>query len=323
MMRYKILDAHADTMGKILEKGERFADNTGEVRPDRMRQYEGYVQVFAAWVDAAKPNPTAQGMEIADVFYRETKKNGITVIRDGKSLADTLENGRLGAILALEDGAALAGSLGVLRMLYALGFRIITLCWNGENELGDGAVNSRGRGLKTFGKKAVKEMEGLGMVVDVSHLSEKGFWDVAEITEHPFIASHSNAKAICDHPRNLSDEQIREIAKCGGTVGVNLYPAFLTPRGEADVTDVIRHIEHILAVGGENAVGIGTDFDGISSLTRGLEHPGLLGNLLDTLRGLGYGDTLLKKLAYGNFARVFSACMPISCRNVSGDNPLP
>ncbi len=320
-MGYKILDAHADTMGKILKRGERFAENSGEVRPDRMRQYDGYVQVFAAWVDATKPNPTAQALEIADVFYRETEENEITVIKNGRTLENVLKNGKMGAILALEDGAALGGSLGVLRMLYALGFRIITLCWNGENELGDGAADSRGRGLTPFGKEAVKEMEGLGMVVDVSHLSEKGFWDAMEITKKPIIASHSNARAICAHPRNLSDEQIREIAKCGGAVGVNLYPAFLTPRDEADVTDVIRHIEHILAIGGEDVLGFGTDFDGISSLTRGLAHPGHLGDFLDALARIGYGDTLLKKLAYGNFARVFGMCMSNSCRNEPCDIP--
>lgn len=308
-VNYKIFDAHCDTLTELLEKNETLSENSGMVRLDMLKGYSGFVQVFAAWIDAEKGNPLLNAIELADKFYEETENNGICVIKDAKTLEETVAKGGIGAILAIEDGIALCGSLRVLNMLYRLGFRLITLTWNGENELGCGAVASSGDGLTDFGKKAVLKMNELGMVVDCSHLSERGFWDLAEISKKPFLASHSNAKRICDHPRNLTDEQIITLIKTGGVMGINLYPEFLNGTQNACVKDVIRHIEHVLSLGGENSLGIGTDFDGIPTTPEGIENTAKLHVLFDEMRKIGYSEDLIEKITYKNFTKVFSECL--------------
>ena len=176
--------------------------------------------------------------------------------------------GKIAAFLSIEGGEALAGSLGVLRMLYKVGVRSLTLTWNGRNELGDG-VGASGKGLTAFGRAVVREMNDLGMLVDVSHLSERGFWDAMKVSTQPLIASHANCRALCDHPRNLTDAQIRAVAGQGGVIGVTFVPDFLG--GETpSVDNVLDHIDHMIAVGGEDCVGLGSDFDGTKELPAGL-----------------------------------------------------
>ncbi|MBQ7036897.1 MAG: dipeptidase [Clostridia bacterium] len=305
-MTFKVFDAHCDTLTN-LSKNERLENFGGMVSGEMLRAYPAYVQVFAAYLNAEYENPLARAMEIADVFYRETAKCGMVPILNGETLSKTIEEGGVGAILSMEDGRGLCGSLSVLRMLYRLGFRLITLTWNGENELGQGAVGSEGKGLTPFGKEVVSEMNRLGMMVDVSHLSERGFWDTMEITKKPTIASHSNAKAICDHPRNLSDEQIRALIKNGGGIGINFYTVFLNGTEKAEISDVIRHIEHILSLGGADALGLGSDFDGIGTAPEGLGTARGMQLLFDALARLGYKEELIEKIAYKNFVRIFKS----------------
>lgn len=306
MMAYKVFDAHADTLLTLTEK-DALENFGGMVNGEMLRTFPGYIQVFAAFASEKYKNPLARAVEIADIFYRETEKCGMVQILGGEALDRTIEEGGVGAILSMEDGRGLCGSLSALRMLYRLGFRLITLTWNGENELGQGAVGSEGKGLTPFGKEVVSEMNRLGMMVDVSHLSEKGFWDTIEISKKPIIASHSNAKAICDHPRNLSDEQIRALIKNGGGIGINFYTVFLNGTEKADITDVIRHIEHMLSLGGEDALGLGSDFDGIGTAPEGLGTARGMHLLFDALARLGYKEELIEKIAYKNFVRIFKS----------------
>ena len=308
-MDYKIFDAHCDTLSELLQKGESLKENTGMVNTEMLKKYNGFVQVFAAWIDEKKENPLKQALELNDKFYEETNANKITVIKDKKTLDDVIGKNQTGAILAIEDGRAICGSLRVLNVLHTLGFRLITLTWNGENELGHGAIGSNGGGLTDFGKDVVRKMNELGMVVDISHLSEKGFWDVIEISKKPIIASHSNAKAVCGHPRNLTDEQIKALIKTGGAMGINIYPEFLNNTNEAEVKDVICHIEHILSLGGEDILGIGTDFDGVPCVPKNLENTGSLYNLFEEMKKIGYTEELIEKITYKNMVRVFSECL--------------
>lgn len=308
-MNHKVFDAHCDTLTELLKKNESLGDNSGMINSKMLKAYSGYIQLFAAWINQNEGNPLAQALRVADKFHDEIPKNGFVAVKDAETLRAVIEKDGYGAILTLEDGVALCGDIGILNMLYKLGFRSITLTWNGSNELGFGALGSDGGGLTAFGKSVVKRMNELGMVVDVSHLSERGFWDVAEISEKPFIASHSNAKTICDHPRNLTDEQLRELIRVGGAVGINLYNVFLNGTKKASMTDVIKHIEHILSLGGEDILGIGTDYDGIDATPKGLEDASKLHKLFDELQKLGYSDGLIEKIAYKNFARVFAECL--------------
>ncbi len=303
-MNYKIFDAHCDTLTALTES-ETLSENSRMVRLDMFKKYSGFVQCFAAWINTKEGNLLRQALEVAARFYEETEKNDITPIFSANDLDSVIKNDKNGAILTLEDGAALQGSISVLNMLYKLGFRSLTLTWNGRNELGDGAVGGKNKGLTDFGKKVIGQMNELGMVVDVSHLSERGFWDVAELSSKPFIASHSNAKKICNHPRNLSDEQIMMIIKKGGAVGINLYSVFLNGTNNAFITDVIRHIEHIISLGGENFIGLGTDFDGMDYAAKGIENAEELYKLFNELQKLGYSDDIISKLSYKNFCRVY------------------
>ena len=307
---YRIFDAHCDTLNKLMEKGENLTSSTGMVSAPMMKAYPGYIQIFAAWVDRSKTdNPLLSALTLSDSFHREISQNGIKHIDSKKSLGDVLENGGYGAILSLENGVALCGKVEMTDVLYRLGFRVITLTWNGSNELGDGAVGSPQGGLTAFGKEVVERMNSLGMVIDVSHLSEKGFYDVADISKMPFTASHSNTQKYCSHPRNLSDEQIKTIIDTNGVIGINLYSEFLSDTGEANISDVVKHIEHILSLGGENNIGIGTDFDGISKSAKGLENIACLKNLVTELERLGYSTEIIEKFTHRNFENLFYTCL--------------
>ncbi len=303
----RIFDAHCDTLCEILEKGESLENSSGMVSAPMIREYKSYIQVFAAWVDGKYP--LMQAIMLRDKFMTETKNSSLKIIDSSDALEDIRSNGGYGAILSLENGSALCGNIEMVDVLYRLGFRLITLTWNGSNELGFGAVDSLRDSLTPFGKEVVKRMNALGMVIDVSHLSEKGFWDVAECSEMPFVASHSNAKAICNHPRNLADEQIKEIISQRGVIGINLYDSFLSDDGNSDINKVIEHIEHIMSLGGENSIGIGTDFDGIPKSAKGLENVSCLKKIADELLLLGYSEEQIDKIMYCNFERLFVECL--------------
>jgi membrane dipeptidase len=159
--------------------------------------------------------------------------------------------------------------------------------------------------LTALGRETLAEMERLGMIVDVSHLSERTFWDVMEATNSPIVATHSNAYSACKHPRNLTDDQIRVIAESGGFIGLNFCPDFLRLGGEASMRDVVRHARHIAEVGGTRVLAVGSDFDGIYNTPKGLEHIGKMGKLATALGRAGFGDAEVEAIANRNFLRVF------------------
>jgi len=207
-------------------------------------------------------------------------------------------------MLAVEGGSALNGQLSRIRELACKGVWLATLTWNGKNELGCGVRCKEDTGLTAFGVAAVAEMQRVGMTVDVSHLSDRGFWQVAEITTQPFIASHSNARAICPNKRNLTDDQFKAIVARSGLVGLNFYPAFLTERKPARLADILPHLEHFLSLGGENTVALGSDFDG-APMPVDLPDMAALPTLWDFLSRKNYAASLLEKLFFGNAVAFF------------------
>lgn len=292
-------DAHCDTISRILDKKQSLLENDGHVDLKRLNSQGCFIQLYAAWIDPAyEPcGSLTRFIDIADKFYTETEKNGVRVI---KNAAD-VDLG--GAVLSVEGGSALCGRLSVLRMLYKIGVRAITLTWNGRNEIADGIGEGQNAGgLSSFGRAVVGEMNSLGMLIDVSHLSQRGFWDVASLSQQPFIASHSNAKALCGHFRNLADEQITEIIKRNGFIGINFCPDFLN-EGGASITDIIRHIEYIMSLGGGNVLGFGADFDGIDSLPKGIEGVQDMNKVIAELCKLNYSESLINGILYANLHR--------------------
>ena len=227
------------------------------------------------------------------------------LVKTASQMVEAKREGKLAAFFTLEDGRSLNGSMEKLEAYYReLGVSLITLTWNYENCFG--FPNSRKRevmerGLKPFGKEAVEYMNSLGVIVDVSHLSDGGFWDVAEISKKPFVASHSNCRALSPHPRNLTDEMLRVLAEKGGVTGLNFCSAFLgkdTESWDSRLEDMIAQVRHMVQVGGINCVAIGTDFDGIQSRLE-IGDPTRMELLFDGLRKAGFSADMVEQMEIG------------------------
>ena len=223
-----------------------------------------------------------------DSFYRqmEAMQDKVLHCRTSGDMESAWSQGKSAAVLTVENGSVLAGRLERIEALAQDGVRMITLTWNGENEIGSGSVTDHG--LSPFGKEAVRELERQGILIDVSHLNDRGFEDLLKTAERPFAASHSNARAVCRHRRNLRDDQIREMVSRGCLIGLNYYDAFLRDDGRpGTLEDLWRHVEHFLELGAEGCLALGSDADG-ADLPPCLDSPekfaGLYGYLLD--RGL-------------------------------------
>ena len=270
----KIFDAHCDTIEKIHRFGGNLYSNDYHLDTKRMQKYENFAQVFAAFTDVEElsPNvtPTEHTLSLIECYHNQIEQNSehIAHCATSNDISRAFDNGKIAAMLSIEGGEALGGDLDNLRMFYNLGVRILTLTWNHKNELGSGIFGGRG-GLTDFGKAVVFEMNRLKMLIDVSHLNEAGFWDVIKITKMPVIASHSNAFAQCNHPRNLTDKQIAALVDMQGCIGINLYTDFLNAP-TADIDDVSRHIEHFEKLGAGGTLGLGCDLDGVDKLPAGI-----------------------------------------------------
>ncbi len=240
----KVADLHCDTMSQLrhaMQKGnpKSFGENDMHIDLQKLKKGDYMLQCFAAFVYLHDPRstPLESALEQIDIFYQtmDQYSDDIMQVKTWSDLEQAQDSGKIGAMLTLEDAGACMGNLSVLRTLYRLGVRIVTLTWNFENELGypnqtleDGRMEpDETHGLKDKGIEFIEEMERLGMIVDVSHLSDAGFWDVAKHTTRPFIASHSNARAKCHHVRNLTDDMIRTISERGGIAGINYCADFL------------------------------------------------------------------------------------------------
>ncbi len=305
-----ILDAHCDTIGKICDLGGSLEKNDFQLDLKSIHG-GGYVQFFAAFIDKLKDKktPFLRCMELIDCYFGEASRNKdlMAHCNSFEDIKNALKDKKVAAILTIEGGEAIEGSIEKLRFFYDLGVRAMTLCWNYDNELCGGIEKNNG-GLTQFGKAVVSEMNSLGMLIDLSHCSEQTFWDVVERSKSPVCATHSNARAICNHKRNLTDEQIKAIIKTNGCIGINLYPPFV--KGEnCKIEDVLRHIEHILMLGGENSIGLGCDFDGVEFLPDGIKGAKNLPLLFDVMKGRGYADLLIKKLSSGNFLNLLEKIM--------------
>ena len=264
-----LFDLHCDTITRLFS-GERLAPGDRSLRHsgahlalDRMSGVR-WAQCFAIFVpDDLRGCDAVDYFEDCYQFFRDQMDENADLIvqtRTADEIEAALAAGKAAALLTVEGGAALGGDLSMAARLAACGVRMLTLTWNGANELAGG--NAAGGGFTPFGGEAVGELERLGIVADVSHLSDRAFWELAGFARRPFVASHSNARAVCPHPRNLTDEQFRRIAQGGGLVGINYCVRFLTEAGDPAFEDVAAHIDHFLDLGGEDTLALGSDFDG-------------------------------------------------------------
>lgn len=296
-----LFDAHCDTLSRCLETGEGLRCNTGHIDLQRARQLGIYCQIFAIF---ANGGGWEQVCEQYQLFLRELEQNRDCMVqcRTGAQIKAAVAVGKVAALLSVEGGELLNCDPAMLPMAHAMGVRAVNLTWNHANAISGSCREEPERGLSDTGMAFVREMERLGVLVDVSHLSEAGFWDLVEMTRKPFIASHSNAKSVFFHPRNLTNEQFTAIIKVNGIVGLNLYADFLGKNPGLD--EVIAHIEHFLSLGGERHLAIGADFDGCDALPSGIRDIRDMECLYEVLLRRGYAEALLEDIFHSNLVRV-------------------
>lgn len=307
--RMIIADAHCDVLIRLPESKGNIFRNSHHVDIERMMKYEGYVQFMAACIDPSygREYSIRRVVRALDMYFEQEKmySDAITLCRNLDETEKALEAKKVAVILTIEGGDVLNGDMSVLRLLYKLGVRLMTLTWNYRNEIADGCLDEiSGGGLTPFGRDVIGEMNRLGMLIDLSHISERGFWDAVELSEMPVILSHSNARKICRHVRNVSDEQLIAVKNKRGVVCVNFYPKFLNDSGKAGISDIIRHIEHIAGIIGTDHIGFGSDFDGIESLPEGMHGVQDLDKVINELRKLNYPQEDIEKIASRNVRRI-------------------
>lgn len=307
-----IFDGHNDMLLKLLESGSNSDISTlkdCQVNLEKLQKGNIKVAIFAIYVPSHFRFGLSlhQAMLMIDLFWQNFQKYSqhLSPILSTADLLKVKTEPKIGGILSLEGGEVLEGNLGNLRNFYRLGVRALTLTWNNRNELADGVGEGKyAQGLSKFGHQVVETMNQLGMIVDVSHLAEKGFWDVLSASKAPVIASHSNSRTLCNHPRNLWDQQIKGIADQGGVIGVNFYPPFVTHKKDVDLGAVADQIMHLLNVGGCNCVGLGSDFDGIDSTPKGLDDISKIHLIIDELKTRQVPESIIEKIMGENFFRV-------------------
>ena len=283
---------------------------------EKMKMADSMVQFFACFIymkmfqgDDRFSKGYQYALDMISYAKEEFEKypEEIALVKSYEELLRNERIGKMSALLTVEEGGIVENDMDRLDHLYEEGIRLMTLLWNEENCMGypnsrDGEVMKIG--LKPFGIETVERMNEVGMLIDVSHMSDGGFWDALRYSKKPVVASHSNARTLCPHPRNLTDEMIRALAEHGGVAGLNFYPYFVNESGKADIDDLVRHIEHMYYVGGEDFVAIGTDFDGFDQGELQLRNIGEMNLLYEALKKRKFNDGQIEKFWHGNVMRV-------------------
>lgn len=309
----KIIDTHCDALYKMqrAKQGKHWHAQPLEYRDakeldtnlQRLKQGGIMAQFFAVFVhpDVPSDQKWQHALEQIDLFYTEVMRKYLKVkhIKKWKDF-DDLQDGEIGAVLTLEGADAFGNDLSKLRHLYRLGVMSVGLTWNNANLCADGAGEPRGGGLTLLGKEVVKLNNENLVFTDVSHLSVQGFWDAMAHADFPF-ASHSNARALCDHERNLDDDQIEGMFANNGLIHIVFNPPFINENStKATIPDLVKHIDHLCALGGVKQIGFGSDFDGIDHYVKDLEDASKYQNLIDELLNYYTADEV-RGFAYENF----------------------
>ena len=317
----KVVDMHCDTileLYKARERGEEISllDNDLHIDLKKMEAGDYFLQNFALFVDLkGTEDPFLTCVRMADLFYQvmEENRDRISPVTTWAEIERNWKEGRMSALLTLEEGEVCQGDPALLRTLYRLGARMMTFTWNYENSLAwpgrEGGLPETEKGLKERGFEILEEMEALGMIVDVAHLSDAGIWDVLRTAKKPFVSSHSNARSLASHARNLTDEMIRAIAEKGGVIGINYYCNFLEdiPEGGRQISRISRmveHMKHIRQVGGAGCIGLGSDFDGIYGEVE-IGNSAGLPRLAEAMESAGFTAGEVEAVFHGNVLRLY------------------
>lgn len=315
-----VFDGHCDTLGWALpgpfHRDLREWGQAGHLDLPRLRAGGVNCQVFACFPGEGRLNAgsTAASLQRLEALYTLIAQapDQITLVRTAADLDHLTNDGPIGAILGLEGAEALDGSLALLHTFHRLGLRLLGLAWNPRNAACDGVEAGTDYGLTPFGRELVATCNRLGIVIDVSHLNAAGVSEVLAHSQHPIIASHSNARALFDHPRNLSDDQMRAIADQGGVVGATFVSYFMAANGfDATLDHFLAHVQHMVDLIGPDHVGIGSDFDG-ADICRGLESGEKYPQITDALLARGYPEDAVRGILGENLRRIFRQVLPAS-----------
>lgn len=290
-----LCDTHADLLFRMAaEPGQEY-----DLTLDNLTRGGVSLQVLTLFVGGDPAPQSVQKMMQGEwLAYTQLVARGWEQITDPAQA----EKGKFKFMLSLEGCEPFAQGLQVIHDYHQRGIRMAAITWNHENALGSPAVKNTTDGLKPYGLEAVREMQRLKIAIDVSHLNVPGFYDLLNKTDAPPLASHSCAMALREHPRNLTDQQLKDLFRAGGYVGVNFCPAFLVDPGQpCTIESVVDHIDHMHQMGGAGMIGFGSDFDGISSKPQQLENPSDFPNLVEGLRRRGYQEADIENIAGKSF----------------------
>ncbi|MBQ7363135.1 MAG: dipeptidase [Clostridia bacterium] len=297
-----VIDMHCDSLLTVC--GER-----GLISTYNVSKKHPFLQFFAAFVPKEGRPPDIRRrelMHLAEIYVSETARLGLSPARDAKELSRALENGFSGAMLTVEGGGGLFADSTELDTLAALGMRVMGLVWD-TNELGASAWDKSDTGLTSEGYLMVERLSELGIIIDVSHMSDKTLYDTLDATSYPVVATHSNFRDVATSRRNLTLDMAKRIASRGGVVGLNLYPSFLSD-GEADLSDVLRHVDYALNKLGEDTLAFGFDIDGTDGkYPAGIDESGSIHDRVVELLLTHYPERIVEKLAWRNAAEFLSA----------------
>lgn len=302
----RVIDLHCDTLYKKSALGIPLDCTSNEVRINA-DENSRKLQCYAIWLP-----DSLSGDEAEALFFKahgdllsECQRLGINLIKPNDDIRKAFQDNVNTAYFTVENSLALNGKPENVKRFADCGVRMMTLTWNASNAVGDGVEALSPKGLTSFGKEVLFEMERYGIIADVSHASVPLFYEVAERAARPFVASHSNSYSVAAHPRNLTDEQFRIISRSGGIVGLNFHNAFLNnDPDEACVEDIIRHTEHFLSLGGEDTICLGSDFDG-GTLPHDIKNSMVYDKIYERLQQLHYSDSLIQKIFFENALNFF------------------
>lgn len=317
-----IFDSHADIWTDVTMMRQR-----GDRDIFKKKHLDKYITggvnsgIFVIWIDPPFDiNPKKRVLEIIENMSVEILENKdiLVIAKNYDELITGIENDKLSIIIGMEGLSFIGDNIDWINTMYMFGARHASLTWNEENDLATGVRGNPDRGLTSLGEKAIKRIEDLGIILDVSHLNDKSFWDVAKIASKPLIASHSNCRALCNNKRNLTDDQLRFIKEINGVVGLNAFSDFVSDiKEDRDLLHLADHIDHMVDIMGIDHIGFGFDFcdylegDTMSSFaeeesanTRNFEDITKVPSLIDELRSRGYKDSDIEKISYKNYFRI-------------------
>ncbi len=317
MLNHKIVDAHCDTAGFFQgNSGYDFyaRNNKRHIDLPRLKESGVILQFFALYIkEEYKPlGSLAYCLRLIDSYYETVRRfpGEVRTVYTRTGLKNALNSSKPAALLSVEGGEALEGELAVLRMLFRLGIRALGLTWNQKNQLATGiGEEDPCTGLTLFGRQVIREMNRLGMLVDLSHINRQGFFEALETSSAPVVVSHANTRALCDHARNLFDDQLRALSRVDGVIGMSCCPDFVDAQNPS-VDKLIDHFIHAAEVAGVDHIGIGADFDGIINVIEGLEDVTGLPSLVEGLVDRGFSREEIDKITHKNFLRVLNTVLP-------------